>query len=54
MELSKRWCDNTTCPDFGKVEAGNLKAFSYVERRYSLAGPILPTIAEGDRGGAPW
>jgi hypothetical protein len=21
---------------------------------YSLAGPILPTIAEGDRGGAPW
>jgi hypothetical protein len=33
MELSKRWCDNTTCPDFGKVGAGNLKAFSYVERR---------------------
>jgi transposase-like protein len=37
MELSKRWCDNTTCPDFGKVGAGNLKAFSYVERRYYCA-----------------
>jgi hypothetical protein len=34
VELSKRWCDNTTCPDFGKVGASNLKAFSYVERRY--------------------
>lgn len=22
--------------------------------RYSLAGPELPTIAEGDRGGTPW
>jgi hypothetical protein len=21
---------------------------------YSLAGPVLPTIAEADRGGAPW
>jgi hypothetical protein len=21
---------------------------------YSLAGPELPTIAEGDRGGTPW
>jgi transposase-like protein len=34
MELTKRWCDNTTCPDYGKVGAGNLKAFSYVERRF--------------------
>jgi hypothetical protein len=39
MELSKRWCDNTTCPDFGKVGAGNLKAFSYVERRYYWRDP---------------
>jgi hypothetical protein len=37
MELSKRWGDNTTCPDFGKVGAGHLKAFSYVERRYYCA-----------------
>src|SRR5512135_3069922 len=37
MELDERWCDNTTCPDYGKVGAGNLKAFSYVERRYYCA-----------------
>jgi hypothetical protein len=37
MELEERWCDNTTCPDHGKVGAGNLKAFSYVERRYYCA-----------------
>jgi transposase-like protein len=37
MELSKRWCDNSTCPDFGKVGAGNLKAFSHVERRFYCA-----------------
>ena len=34
MELEERWCDNATCPDYGKVGAGNLKAFSHVERRY--------------------
>jgi hypothetical protein len=34
----------------------NSPAFKRAMRndRYSLAGPILPTIAEGDRGGAPW
>ena len=37
MELEEQWCDNTTCPDYGKVGAGNLKAFSSVERRYSCA-----------------
>jgi transposase-like protein len=37
MELAERWCDNTTCPDYGKVGAGNLKAFSHVERRYYCA-----------------
>jgi transposase-like protein len=37
MELAKRWCDNTTCPDFGKVGAGNLKAFRHVERRFYCA-----------------
>jgi transposase-like protein len=37
MELEERWCANTTCPDYGKVGAGNLKAFSYEERRYYCA-----------------
>ena len=37
MELGQQWCDNATCPDYGKVGAGNLKAFSYVERRYYCA-----------------
>jgi hypothetical protein len=31
MELGQQWCDNATCPDYAKVGAGNLKAFSYVE-----------------------
>src|SRR3954451_17089779 len=34
MELADRWCDNTGCPNYGKVGAGNLKPFSHVERRY--------------------
>lgn len=34
MELVDRWCDNTNCPDYGKLGAGNLKPFSHVERRY--------------------
>src|SRR5512135_610817 len=37
MELEGRWCDNATCPDYAKVGAGNLKPFSYVERRYYCA-----------------
>lgn len=34
MELKQQWCDNEACPNFSKVEAGNIKVFSYVERRY--------------------
>src|SRR4051794_31797227 len=34
MELADRWCDNTDCPNYAKVGAGNLKPFSHVERRY--------------------
>ena len=34
MELEQRWCDNAACRDYGKVGAGNIKAFSHVERRY--------------------
>src|SRR3954465_920721 len=37
MELEQRWCDNATCRDYGKVGAGNIKAFSHVERRYYCA-----------------
>src|SRR5947209_6495495 len=33
MEIELRWCDNATCRDYGKVGAGNIKVFSYVERR---------------------
>lgn len=33
MGLGQRWCDNATCPDYGNVGAGNIKAFSSVERR---------------------
>ena len=34
MELEQRWCDNVTCRDYGNVGAGNIQAFSHVERRY--------------------
>src|SRR5215212_872080 len=37
MELRQRWCDNATCRDYGKLGAGNIKVFSYVERRYYCA-----------------
>lgn len=37
MELKRQWCDNKNCPDFGKVEAGNIKVFSYVAQRYYCA-----------------
>src|SRR3990172_933702 len=34
MELEHHWCDNAACPDFGKVAVGNIKVYSYAERRY--------------------
>ena len=34
MELTRQWCDHKTCPDFGTIEAGNIRVFSYVEQRY--------------------
>src|SRR3954468_7871391 len=37
MELGQRWCDNTTCRDYWKIGAGNIKAFSHIERRYYCA-----------------
>ena len=33
MELQQQWCANKQCPDFGKVEAGNIHVFSYVASR---------------------
>jgi transposase-like protein len=34
MELTRQWCDHKTCSDFGTIEAGNIRVFSYVEQRY--------------------
>ena len=34
MKLNQQWCDNPCCADFGKLEAGNVQVYSYVERRY--------------------
>lgn len=34
MKLNRHWCDNSRCSDFGKLEAGNVQVYSYVERRY--------------------
>ena len=33
MELTRQWCDNPTCADFGKDGADNIKVFSYVSQR---------------------
>lgn len=37
MDLKRQWCGNQDCPDFGKVEAGNIKVFSHVEQRLYCA-----------------
>lgn len=34
MELKGQWCDQTDCRDFGKVHVGNIKVYSFVERRF--------------------
>lgn len=34
MELNRQWCDNPRCRTFGKLEAGNVQVYSYMERRY--------------------
>jgi hypothetical protein len=31
-----------------------IRGYEYTRTEYSLAGPVLPTIAEAGRGGAPW
>lgn len=37
MEHKRQWCAQPDCPDFGKVDAGNIKIHSYVERRFYCA-----------------
>ena len=34
METQRQWCDQTSCPDRGKIGARNIKPYSHVERRY--------------------
>lgn len=34
MEIQRQWCDQKSCPDVGKMEAPNIKIYSYAERRY--------------------
>jgi len=33
MELNGRWCQQADCRDYGKVDAGNIRVYSYGERR---------------------
>ena len=34
MELKGQWCDNVRCPDFRKVDGGNIGVHSQADRRY--------------------
>lgn len=34
MDPTQHWCPNMVCADFLKVAAGNIKVYSYSERRY--------------------
>jgi transposase-like protein len=34
MVPEQQWCDNTSCREFGRVHAGNIKVFSSSEQRY--------------------
>ncbi len=33
MTLEQQWCANPTCQDFGRVNVGNIRVFSYTEQR---------------------
>lgn len=33
MEIKQQWCARPECPNFGRVDAGNIKVHRYVERR---------------------
>jgi transposase-like protein len=34
METQRQWCDQKDCPDFGKIDAHNIKIYSHAEGRY--------------------
>jgi transposase-like protein len=34
MDVERQWCDQRWCADFSKMDAGNIKVHSYVERRF--------------------
>ena len=34
MNPERQWCDQTNCRDFGRVNAGNIRVHSHVERRF--------------------
>lgn len=34
MESKRQWCAQPQCRDFGKMDAGDIKVHSYVERRF--------------------
>lgn len=34
MDCNQQCCDNNGCPDVGKTHRGNIKVYSYKERRY--------------------
>jgi hypothetical protein len=37
MDPTQHWCENAACADWLKVAAGNIKIYSYRERRYYCA-----------------
>jgi transposase-like protein len=34
METQRQWCDQKSCPDFGKIGTRSIRIYSHVERRY--------------------
>ncbi len=34
MNLKRQWCANVQCSDYGRMDAGNIRVFSYQEARY--------------------
>jgi transposase-like protein len=34
METQRQWCDQKSCPDFGKIGTHNIRVYSHAERRY--------------------
>src|SRR5918999_4214119 len=34
MEIQRQWCDQESCPDFGKIGTSNVRIYSHAERRF--------------------